>query len=88
MKSYLNEYHVSILKYLRSQAHGVSITNITNYLNLKIENIKNNIEDLKGCGLIKHDCMSVTSNIMWNDSEVIYYTVEDKREAIDRLQFN
>jgi gamma-glutamylcyclotransferase (GGCT)/AIG2-like uncharacterized protein YtfP len=82
MKSYLNEYHVSVLKYLRSQAHGVAIKKIANNL---IHNVINIIRDLRECGLIKQDGRSVASNIMWNDNEAIYYTIEDKREVIDKL---
>jgi hypothetical protein len=45
----------------------------------------NIINDLRECGLIKQDGRSVASNINWNDSEAIYYTVVDKREDIDKL---
>ncbi|HRC79882.1 MAG TPA: gamma-glutamylcyclotransferase [Sedimentibacter sp.] len=82
MKSYLNEYHVSVLKHLRSQAHGVAIRKIASDLNYNMSTVINIINDLRECGLIKQDGRSVASNIMWNDSEAIYYTVEDRREAI------
>lgn len=82
MKSYLNENHVSVLKYLRSQAHGVAIRKIASDLNYNMSTVINIINDLRECGLIKQDGRSVASNIMWNDSEAIYYTVEDRREAI------
>ena len=82
MKSYLNENHVSVLKYLRSQAHGVSVRKIASDLNYNMSTVINIINDLRECGLIKQDGRSVASNIMWNDSEAIYYTVEDRREAI------
>jgi gamma-glutamylcyclotransferase (GGCT)/AIG2-like uncharacterized protein YtfP/predicted transcriptional regulator len=82
MKSYLNENHVSVLKYLRSQAHGVAIRKIASDLNYNMSTVINIINDLRECGLIKQDGRSVASNINWNDSEAIYYTVEDRREAI------
>jgi len=82
MKSYLNEYHVSVLKHLRSQAHGVAIRKIASDLNYNMSTVINIINDLRECGLIKQDGRSVASNINWNDSEAIYYTVEDRREAI------
>lgn len=85
MKSYLNEYHVSVLKHLRSQAHGVSVRKIASDLNHNMSTITNIINDLIECGLIKQDGRSVASNINWNDNEAIYYTVVDKREAIDKL---
>lgn len=85
MKSYLNENHVSVLKYLRSQAHGVSVRKIASDLNYNMSTVINIINDLRECGLIKQDGRSVASNINWNDSEAIYYTVVDKREDIDKL---
>jgi gamma-glutamylcyclotransferase (GGCT)/AIG2-like uncharacterized protein YtfP len=85
MKSYLNENHVSVLKYLRSQAHGVSVRKIASDLNYNMSTVINIINDLRECGLIKQDGRSVASNIMWNDNEAIYYTIEDKREVIDKL---
>lgn len=85
MKSYLNENHVSVLKYLRSQAHGVSVRKIASDLNYNMSTVINIINDLRECGLIKQDGRSVASNIMWNDNEAIYYIIEDKREVIDKL---
>ena len=86
MKSYLNEDHISILKFLRNQVHGVSIHNISGELELEDENVINNIHDLRDAGLIKQDGRSVRAGASWDDKEAKYYTVAEKREAIDRLQ--
>jgi len=85
MKRYLNENHVIVLKYLRSQAHGVSINKISIDLNYNMKTVLNIINDLRESRLIKQDGRSVAANIKWNDGEAIYYTVEYMREAIDRL---
>lgn len=84
-KSYLNEDYIDILRYIRNQAHGVSIEKITKNLNLKNESVVNGIGDLKECGFIKHDGRSVAANIRWCDQEAIYYTMSGKREMIDML---
>lgn len=86
MKCYLNEGHINVLKFLRNQAHGVSIKYISNELWLEVRNVINIINDLRDAGLIKQDERNAGTGISWDDKEAIYYTVREKREVIDRLQ--
>lgn len=85
MKSYLNMDHIDILSYLRQQEHGVSIQIMAADLKKDISNIVNLIHDLKDIELIKQDGWSKRSGIEWNDYKAIYYTMDDKRKAIDKM---
>ncbi|KLU64436.1 gamma-glutamylcyclotransferase family protein YtfP [Desulfosporosinus acididurans] len=82
---FLKKEEIMILDFLRSQEHGVTIHKIAGGLKMDMNSTVNSIFNLKEAGLIRQDGRSVRTGASWDAASAIYYTVLEKREAIDRL---
>lgn len=84
-RRFLNCEHKRMLSYLRGQAHGVSIRRLEEGLSSSFKNTRCLIDDLKAAGIIKQDGRSIRSGIAWDAPDAVYYTVPEKRMAIDKV---
>lgn len=85
MASYLGDDEIEILKFLRSQPHGVTIERICNELNKIAKKVIDTVSNLLELHLIKQDRRSIEDGILWDSLDAIYYTVKNRRVAIDKV---
>ncbi|NLY45369.1 MAG: hypothetical protein GX053_05205 [Tissierella sp.] len=85
MASYLGDDEIEVLKFLRSQPHGVSIEKICNELDKIAEEIIKTVNNLNELQLIRQDRRSIGNGISWDSVDAIYYTIKHRRVAIDKV---
>lgn len=81
----LKEDMLRILRYLRSQPHGVKISKICDGLGEDKPSLVKLIEGLKDLGLIRQDSRNRGEGVSWDAEDATYYTRPDRRAVIDRL---
>ncbi|MEM3466227.1 MAG: class II glutamine amidotransferase [Candidatus Jordarchaeales archaeon] len=79
---YLSREQLTILKYVRSSSHRVSIRSISNGLGISIEETAANILELKKRGMLKQDGRD---RVPANHPDATFYTNPDLRSTIDRI---
>ncbi|MEL1135066.1 gamma-glutamylcyclotransferase family protein [Desulfitobacterium sp. THU1] len=84
LQSYLSIEMINVLKYLRSQEHGVAISKMGRELG-HVSIIIDTVHKLKEFNLIRLDGRTVREGIAWDSPNAIYYTVRDRRLAIDNV---
>ncbi|MEM3716517.1 MAG: class II glutamine amidotransferase [Candidatus Bathyarchaeia archaeon] len=79
---YLSREQLTILKYVRSSPHRVSIRSISDGLGISIEETAANILELKELGMLKQDGRD---RVPANHPDATFYTNPDLRSTIDRI---
>ena len=78
----------SVLSYIRSGRHGVSLEEITDGSEgLCITKVRKSVRELAALGLIKQDGRSRRTGYRMQDRKAIFYTREENRDLIDILLF-
>jgi len=88
LERFLKKEEINLLTFLRSQEHGVTVQVIEEGLGMGISKTVESISILKETGIIRQDGRSITAGEPWNSADAVYYTIRDKREAIDKLIYN
>lgn len=88
IERFLKKEDSRALPVIRSQDHGVTIQRIAEEMKLDMSSFLESIFALKETGLIRQDGRSVRAGTAWEAACAVYYTVPEKREAIDRVISN
>ncbi|MEM0254144.1 MAG: class II glutamine amidotransferase [Candidatus Bathyarchaeia archaeon] len=79
---YLSREQLTILKYVRSSPHRVSIRSISDGLGISIEETAANILELKELGMLRQDGRD---RVPANHPDATFYTNPDLRSTIDKI---
>ena len=82
MDIYLQKEDKVLLSFLRGQAHGVTIRALSAGVMLPVPDVIRRLHDLTESGLVRQDRANA-ERLAWNSVDAVYYTLREKRAAID-----
>jgi len=84
--SCLSAVMISVLSYLRSQAHGSTVNELGEGLGVGKSVVISAIKGLREWQLIKQDSRTIRAGLQWDADEAVYYTVPANRGKIDKIR--
>jgi len=81
--SCLSAAMISVLSYLRSQAHGSTVNELGEDLGVGKSEVISAIKGLREWQLIKQDSRTIRGGLAWDADEAIYYTAADSDVMIN-----